>query len=192
MSTRFRLRISALVAGLLLSPAAFAQGAVTVIGGGLGQACFEAAESERVAPMKAMEFCNLALTSEGLKKRDRAATYTNRGIIHMRMGNNTKAMWDYEKTISMMPAMKEAKVNLGAALYNLKRYPEALVALNEGVDASDHDARTVGFYNRGLTHEKLGDLQKAYEDFRQALRLKPDFKMAQDQIERFTVVPAAS
>ena len=192
MSTRIRLKISAFAASLLLAPAAFAQGAVTVVGGGLGQACFEAAESDRFAPVKAMEFCNLALTSETLKRRDRAATYTNRGILHMRMGNNTRAVWDYEKTLSIMPGMKEAKVNLGAALYNLKRYPEALVALNDGVEAASHDARTAGYYNRGLTHEKLGNLQAAYEDFRLALKLKPDFKLAQDQIDRFTVVPAAS
>jgi len=192
MSTRFVLGISALAASLLLSPAAFAQGAVTVIGGGLGQACYEAAEDRRVPPMKAMEFCNLALTSESMKRRDKAATYTNRGILHMRMGNNTKALWDYEKSLGMMPGLKEAKVNLGAALYNLQRYPEALVALNEGVASESDNARTVGFYNRGLTHEKLGNLQSAYEDFRQALKMKPDFKQAEDQMARFTVVPVGS
>jgi len=192
MSTRIGLGTMALAASLLLSPAAHAQGAVTVIGGGLGQACYEAAESQRFAPQKAMEFCNLALTNETLKRRDRAATYTNRGILHMRMGNNTKALWDYEKGLGLMPNLKEAKVNLGAALYNLRRYPEALVALNEGVGSESETARTIGYYNRGLTHEKLGDLQSAYEDFRQALKMNPDFKQAQDQIARFTVVPAAA
>jgi Tfp pilus assembly protein PilF len=192
MSTRFLLGTSALAASLLVSPAAFSQGAVTVIGGGLGQACYEAAEDQRVAPMKAMEICNLALTTEVLKRRDKAATHTNRGILHMRTGNNTRAMWDYENSLRLMPELNEAKVNLGAALYNLKRYPEALAALNEGVKAESESARTVGFYNRGLTHEKLGDLQSAYEDFREALKMKPDFKQAQDQIARFTVVPAGS
>jgi tetratricopeptide (TPR) repeat protein len=192
MSTRFVLGISALAASLLFSPAAFAQGAVTVIGGGLGQACYEAAEDQRVAPMKAMEICNLALTTEVLKRRDKAATYTNRGILHMRAGNNTRALWDYQNSLRLMPELKEAKVNLGAALYNLKRYPEALAALNEGVASESENARIVGFYNRGLTHEKLGNLQSAYEDFREALKMKPDFKQAQDQIARFTVVPAGS
>jgi tetratricopeptide (TPR) repeat protein len=190
MNTRFALGISAIAASLLVSPAAIAQGAVTVIGGGLGQACYEAAEDQRVAPQKAMEICNLALTNETLKRRDKAATYTNRGILHMRAGNNTKAMWDYENSLRLMPDLKEAKVNLGAALYNLARYPEALAALNEGVGSESENARTIGFYNRGLTHEKLGNLQSAYEDYRQALRMKPDFKRAQDQIARFTVVPA--
>ena len=91
-----------------------------------------------------------------------------------------------------MPDLKEAKVNLGAAYYNLQRYPEALAALNEGVGSESEDARTVGFYNRGLTHEKLGNLQSAYEDFRQALKLNPDFKQAAAQMARFTVVPAGS
>lgn len=192
MSTRIVLGILACAGGLLLPQTASAQGAVTVVGGGLGQACYEAADSKRVAPMKALEVCNLALTNETLKRRDKAATHTNRGILHMRMGNNTKAMWDYQNSLRLMPGLKETKVNLGAAYYNLQRYPEALTALNEGVASESEDARTVGFYNRGLTHEKLGDLQSAYEDFRRALTLRPDFKEAQDQIARFTVVPAGS
>lgn len=192
MSTRIALGILALAGSLLVSPAALAQGAVTVIGGGLGQACYEAADDSRFAPIKALELCNLALTTETLKRKDKAATYTNRGILHMRMGNNTKALWDYQKSLALIPNLKEAKVNLGAALYNLKRYPEALAALNEGVGAESENARVVGFYNRGLTHEKLGNLQSAYEDFREALKMKPDFKQAEDQMARFTVVPAAS
>lgn len=191
MRTRFRLGISAVCVTLAAPSAALAQGAVTVIGGGLGQACYEAAETGKLPPMQAMEVCNLALQQERLSRKDRAATFTNRGILHMRGGNNTRAMWDYEKSLNLMPDLKEAKVNLGAAYYNLRRYPEALVALNEGVGSESVNARAVGHYNRGLTHEKLGDLQKAYEDFRMALTLEPDFKQAADQMARFTVVPAA-
>lgn len=192
MRTRFRLGISVVCVAMTASPAAMAQGAVTVFGGGLGQACYEAAETNRIPTMKAMEICDMALEQEKLKRRDKAATYTNRGILHMRIGNNTRALWDYQRSLNLMPALKEAKVNLGAALYNLKRYPEALVALNEGVGSESVSARAVGHYNRGLTHEKLGDIQSAYEDFRQALTLEPEFKQASDQIARFQVVPAGS
>ncbi len=160
------------------------------MGGGLAQACYEAADSGKIAPQQALNMCDLALTQEVLRRKDKAATYTNRGILHMRSGNNTKAMWDYERSIAMMPGLTEAKVNLGAALYNLKRYPEALVALNEGITTTSLEARVIGYYNRGLTHEKLGDLQASYEDFRSALSMQPDFKLAADQMERFTVVPA--
>ena len=190
MRTRFRLVISVCVAVAASQGAAFAQGAVTVIGGGLAQACYEAAETDQVATQQALEMCDRAIMEEALRRKDRAATYTNRGILHMRSGNNTRAMWDYQRSIEMMPELKQAKVNLGAALYNLKRYPEALAALNEGVGAASDEARMVGYYNRGLTYEKLGDLQSAYEDYRSALTIKPDFKLASDAISRFTVVPA--
>lgn len=192
MRTRFRLGISICVAVAASQGAAFAQGAVTVIGGGLAQACYEAAESGKIALQQALDTCDTALTSESLRRRDKAATYTNRGILQMRAGNNTRAMWDYQRSISLMPDLREAKVNLGAALYNLKRYDEALVALNEGVGTEDVEARVIGLYNRGLTHEKLGDLQSAYEDFRMAVTLQPEFKLAAEQMTRFTVVPAGS
>jgi tetratricopeptide (TPR) repeat protein len=192
MRTRFRLMISACIAVAAGHGAASALGAVSVIGGGLAQACYEAAETGEIALQQSIDICDRAITGETLRRRDKAATYTNRGILHMRNGNNTRALWDYQRSISMMPELKEAKVNLGAALYNLKRYGEALDALNEGVGTTSEGARVIGYYNRGLTHEKLGDLQAAYEDFRTALTMKPDFKLASDQISRFTVVPATA
>ncbi len=190
MRTRFRLGISVLFVAIAMPLPASAQGAVTVIGGGLAQACYEAAETQLVTVSRAIDICDAALQQEALRRRDKAATYTNRGILHMRSGDNARALWDYQRSLQTMPDLKEAKVNLGAALYNLKRYPEALVALNEGIGTDQCDARVVGFYNRGLTHEKLGDLQSAYEDFRTALDLKPDFKLAAEQIGRFTVIKA--
>lgn len=190
MSTRFRLGISVLAGAIAAAAPAYAQGAVTVIGGGMAQECYQAAETSSVPIQQALQICDLALNQERLRPRDKAATFTNRGILHMRAGNNTRAMWDYQRSLEIIPDLKEAKVNLGAALYNLKRYPEALAALNEGVGAMSLDARVIGFYNRGLTHEKLGDLQSAYEDFRHALEMRPEFKLAADQMKRFTVVPA--
>jgi tetratricopeptide (TPR) repeat protein len=144
-------------------------------------------EYARVPPSKALEVCDLALETERLSRRDRAATLTNRGILHMRDGRNSRALQDYQRSLELMPDLTETKVNIGAALYGLKRYPEALAMLTEGITTESADARATGFYNRALTHEKLGDVQSAYEDFQAALRAKPDFEMAQKQLERFTV-----
>src|SRR5690349_5528048 len=183
MSTRFRLGISAfavVAAGLAAAPS---QAAVTVIGGGMARACYEAVEYEKIPTSKAIELCSLALEQEDLRRRDKAATYTNRGILFMRDGRNQRALFDYNKSISLMPDLYETKVNKGAALYGLERYSEALAALNEGVLTDSVDARAIGFYNRGLAYEKLGDLQRAYEDFRRALNTNPDFTMAAKQME---------
>lgn len=192
MSTQFRLGISAAAIVITMPFAAHAQGAVTVIGGGLARDCYEAVEYNKVQLTRAIEVCNLALETEQMRVVDKAATLTNRGILLMRQGNNSRALNDYERAIDLVPELQQAKVNLGAALYNLKRYPEAMIALNEGVKTESLDARAVGFYNRGLTHEKLGNVQLAYEDFRSALLLKPDFQQATAQLARFQVVPAES
>ena len=190
MSARFILGISALTLIVAAPLAASAQGGVTVIGGGVAYDCYEAVEYGRVQPSQAIALCDIALETEHLRPKDRAATFTNRGILYMRQGNNMRALSDYRKTIALMPELKEAQVNLGAALYNLKRYTEAMTALNEGIEVEDPDAKAIGHYNRGLTHEKLGDIQSAYSDFRRALEIKPEFVQASKQIARFTVVPA--
>ena len=190
MSTRFRLGISTAAIVITMPFVAHAQGAVTVVGGGLAKDCYEAVEYSKVQVTRAIDVCDLALETEYLRPADRAATLTNRGILHMRQGNNSRALGDYERAIALVPSLQQAKVNQGAALYNLKRYPEAMAALNQGVTTESLEARAVGFYNRGLTHEKLGNLQLAYEDFRSAIQLKPDFAQAAAQLVRFQVVPA--
>jgi Tfp pilus assembly protein PilF len=192
MNTRIGLGISIVALAAAVGSPASAQGAVTVIGGGLAQACYEAVEYSNVSVAKALETCTRALETESMRRRDKAATHTNRGILFMRMGNNTRALWDYERGLAVAPDLQETQVNVGAALYNLKRYPEALAALNAGVGSEDTDAKAIAYYNRGLTNEKLGNIQLAYEDFRQALRLKPEFELAANQMERFTVVPAGT
>jgi tetratricopeptide (TPR) repeat protein len=188
MSTRFRLGISAFVMGLATAAATPSHAAVTVLGGGLARACYEAVEYSRVTAARALQICDNALEQEQLTRRDRAATITNRGILHMREGRHERALADYEKSIRLMPELLESKVNLGAALYSLRRYPEALTALNEGVGTDSPDAKAIGYYNRALCHERLGDIQTAYEDFRRALAARPDFELAAKQLERFSVV----
>ncbi len=188
MNVRFRLGISAVAAALAASIAGPAQGAVTVIGGGLARDCYEAVEYARVSTGEAIDICDLALEQEVLTRRNRAATYTNRGILFMREGRNDRALADYQRSLTLMPLL-ETKVNLGAALYGLKRYNEALQALNEGIASDSANARATGFYNRALTYEKLGNVEAAYEDFRAAVEVKPDFEAAQRQLTRFTVVP---
>ncbi|MEZ5939382.1 MAG: tetratricopeptide repeat protein [Hyphomonadaceae bacterium] len=180
--------IAALAAALAATPA---QAAVTVVGGGMARDCYEAVdEGGQIGP--ALEMCNLALEQERLTRRDRAATLVNRGILRMRQASFEAAMRDYEESLRLEPNLMEAQVNLGAALYGLKRYPEALVALNEGIKSEDLKARAVAYYNRALTQEHLGQVEEAYYDFKQALALDPDFDDASRQLDRFQVVASPS
>jgi tetratricopeptide (TPR) repeat protein len=191
MNTRFRLGISTIViaAAVGVSPA---HAAVTVIGGGLAKDCYDAVEFEKVRPAEALATCDLAIEQELMSRRNMAATLVNRGILHMRAQRNAMALRDFERSLDLIPNLLEAKVNLGGALYGLQRYEEAMAALNSGIETDSVDARAIGYYNRALTHEKLGDLQAAYEDFRSALETKPDFTQAAEQMARFTVVKVPS
>ena len=135
MNTRFRLGISAFalsVAGLFAAPA---QGAVTVIGGGIARSCYEAVEYSKVTEERAVEICNTALEQESMTKRNRAATLTNRGILFMRMGNNDKALADYSRSIRLMPELLEVEGQPGRRALRAETLSEdAMQALNEGVD----------------------------------------------------------
>ena len=70
-----------------------ANAAVTVFGGGLARDCYLGVESGEPA-RDILPVCDLALQQERLKTRDRAATYVNRGIIHMREGRLEMALSD--------------------------------------------------------------------------------------------------
>ena len=191
MNTRFRLVFS-VIALTCLSGLTAAHAQVMVIGGGMARDCYKAVEFSRTGSSQAIELCNKAIDHEQLSTRDRAATYVNRGILFMRQSNYQRAMWDYEQSLKLRPTLLEAKVNIGAALYGMKRYDEAMTALNEGLQTDSIEARAVGLYNRALIWENRGDETAAYYDYKEALELKPTFVEAAKQLERFTVTEVGS
>jgi tetratricopeptide (TPR) repeat protein len=181
--------VACLAVMVFVAPA-FAQHAVMVFGGGNARRCYEAVK-DKALPFKALEICDLALEQEDLSQKNRAATHNNRGILHMRAGRHDRAMKDYQAGIKLSPDMPEAKINLGAMLYYLGRYSEAVAALDEGVKIEDTEARAAAYYNRGLAQEMLGEVEKAYVDYKTALSLDPGLSQAERQLRRFRVVPAA-
>lgn len=172
------------------APAAHAQ--ITVIGGGMARDCYKAVEFSRVSAATAVDICQKALDHEQLSPRDRAATLVNRGILYMREGDYKRALSDYEYGLKLRPSLLEAKINIGAALYGMKRYDEAMDALNEGLKTDSIEARAVGLYNRALIWERRGDARAAYFDYKEALDLVPTFTQAAKELERFTVTEVGS
>ena len=181
------LAAASVLGGLVSAPA---QAAVTVIGGGLARDCYIAVETGQIAASKALSICELALEQETLSRKNMAATYVNRGILHLRMGQNVRAMADFDTSIRNVPDLYEAHVNRGAALFALDRFEEALAAFNIGIKSEDLNARVTAYYNRGLAHEHLGDVTSAYYDYKTALELDPDFALATKQLTRFQVKSA--
>jgi tetratricopeptide (TPR) repeat protein len=174
---------AALTAILALSNAANA--AVTVIGGGLAEACSNAAITGK-SDRKFEELCTRAIDEEALTSRDRAGTYVNRGVLKLRRANYDAAILDFNQAVRLKPDMGEGYVNRGAAAIGQHRYPESLADLNKGI-ALGVDEPAKAYYNRALAYEGLEDAKAAYFDYQKAVELSPDWAAPREQLVRFKV-----
>ena len=164
-----------------------ARAAVTVIGSGLARSCYEAAESGRASD-EGFKTCDRALSEQALNVRDRAATFVNRGILSMRQRKIPAAIADYEQAMRMKSDLAEAYVNKGIALVHAGgRDSEAVTLISRGLDLNPVRPE-IAYYTRGIANEALGRTRAAYDDYRQAAALKPDWTEPKKQLERFSVV----
>lgn len=168
----------------LAVPAASAQ--VTVIGGGIARDCYEAALFGRVSNQEGERICTKAIQAEMMKTENRAATYTNRGVLRMRAGDYDGALSDYGIAKNMKPELGAIWLNEGAAFIFLKDFDSALVSLDKAIEL-DSQELYAAYYNRAIARENTGDLAGAYADFQKTVELNPDFERAKWQLTRFTV-----
>lgn len=162
-----------------------ANAAVTVIGGGLAQACSRAAIGGENDP-KFQEICTLALETEYLNARDRAGTYVNRGVLKLRKAAYPDASRDFNLALKLKPNLGEAYVNRGAAYIGQKRYAESLPDINRGLELGVEEPAKA-YYNRALAYEGLEDAKSAYFDYQKAIEISPDWAAPKEQLTRFSV-----
>ena len=181
------MKLGLLAASVALGLAAvgYADAAVTVIGGGLAEDCSKAAIRGR-SDRSSIETCNLALSTEMLDTRDKAGTYINRGVMRMRTRAFSDAHSDFNTAIAIAPKIGEGWVNRGAVFIAEKRYQEGLSDINRGLDLGVVEPEKA-YYNRALAYEGLEDAKSAYLDYQQAVTLKPNWLLPQQQLLRFTV-----
>lgn len=177
---------------LLLTSALFtlfatsgAQAAVTVIGGGMAQACSEAALGGETDP-KFVKLCTDALETEFLNATDRAGTFVNRGVMRLRQAAYPEATRDFNAALKIKPELGEAYVNRGAASIGRKDYEGSLPDINRGLELGvDEPAKA--YYNRALAYEGMDDTRSAYFDYRKAQELAPEWEAPAKELTRFKV-----
>jgi len=118
----------------------------------------------------------------------RAETFVNRGIIRYDLGDHGGALSDFNNALEYNPALGDAYLNQALVLVADKRPTEALAAVNQGIALGATNLQ-VAYYSRGMIADDAGQYAQAYRDYRQALRIKPDYGPAQRQLARFKVVP---
>jgi tetratricopeptide (TPR) repeat protein len=185
-----RLRgISAIVlgaVGIVVLAAPQAQAAITVIGNGLARNCYEEAEFGGDTAT-AIETCTSALEMSALAVNERAATYINRGILKSRYDDPNGALADYNQGLQLDPNLGEGYVDRGAVQILFQHYDEALKDINTGIGMGPKKPE-IAYYDRAIVDEALGNVRGAYEDYKKAVEIAPDFELAAQELTRFKVV----
>ena len=187
------------VLGAFLVPGTASAQAIAVFGGGFGEACWRAALASTFIHMdsaveeahwkaQSIATCDDALSSGALDRIDLASTYVNRGILEMSREQYTVAQTNFREALRYIPKLPEAHVDLGSTMINLHRYGDGVRETELGLSLGSKEPER-GWYNLGIAYERLGDLQKAYESYRQASVLDPNWQDPKDEMARFVVEP---
>jgi lipoprotein NlpI len=162
-----------------------AQAAVSVLGGGAAETCYQGADTGG-SPFDFLSYCDQALAGE-LTDHDRAATYVNRGVLRLALGENRPASMDFTTGLGINAQMGEGWVDLGATQITDKRFADAIANIDKGLKLGVKQPH-LAYYDRAMAQEALGNLQAAYDDYRQALTIAPDFVLASNELKRFKIV----
>ena len=182
------------VAGLLGAMPAHAAGTITTIGQTPASDCFNAAQtvsrtgnalSEPVR-VSALANCAEAL-SDKISPKDRIATLVNRGTIEAASGDVDVSLADYDAALAINPKMADIYINRGSALMRVARYEEARTSFDKAVSLGGANTY-MAYFNRAMAEEKAGNVASAYQDYKQAVALAPDYQPAKAELARFQTV----
>ena len=181
-------RYSCLLAALLAASSVPAFGAVTVVGNSSARMCFAAADSPMSPTAGDVVYCDDAFRGESLSLHDTVATHVNRGILRLRRNQIDGAIADFDAAIGLDPNQPEAYLNKGAALIRMDQNPdEALQLFTMAIDR--HTRRPeVAHFGRAIANEELGNVRAAYNDYRRASELRPEWRDPQVELQRFRIV----
>lgn len=176
-----------LFAAILAAVSVPALGAVTIVGSTSARMCFEAADSPMMPTIRDMRYCDEAFAQGGMSEHDTVATYVNRGILKLRRNQVDAAITDFDHAIRLDPRQPEAYLNKGAALMRINDANEALRLFTAALEYNTRRPE-IAHYGRAIANETLGNVREAYEDYRRASELDPDWADPQTELRRFRVV----
>ncbi|NTV06181.1 MAG: hypothetical protein HGA59_06710 [Chlorobiaceae bacterium] len=105
-----------------------------------------------------------------------ANSFFNQGFdMHMK-GDLAGAVRFYSKAVENNPSFTMAYQMRGIAMQQLKKYPQAMNDYSMLITAGEPHFKSIGYYNRGIVKNIIGDFAGAIPDFTQAIGL--DKKMA--------------
>jgi tetratricopeptide (TPR) repeat protein len=110
--------------------------------------------------------------------------YYYKGIYYSNIGDNTKALQMFDRTIKLNYYFLEGYIEKATTLYDMKDYREALKVLNLVVTISPKFAD--GYYWAGKCQEALGEKDAARLNYQKAYGLDNSDKDAKEAINRLS------
>jgi tetratricopeptide (TPR) repeat protein len=139
-----------------------------------------------MTPQDAVRTCNEAILSTDTAGDDLAGVHVNRGVLLVTMLQSEDAKRDFEQALAINPDLAEALANRGAIRVAEGRSAEGVADLDRAI-ALGSERPERAYYSRAIGREDLGDLRGAYQDYRMAQTLKPDWDLPATQLSRFQV-----
>lgn len=171
--------------------ACLAQGATAqmlVMGHGAAKDCYNSVKHGDSGRRTTIRNCEAALDDVSLRRKDRAATHINVGILYMRNKSYDKASKHYDKALKMSPDVPEVHINLSANYIYTGRYDEAIAAVNTAIGLGT-DRMPEALFNRAMAYDHQERFDAAYRDLKKALEYRPDWQPALNALDNYEVVP---
>jgi tetratricopeptide (TPR) repeat protein len=139
-----------------------------------------------MAVRDALESCNRALEHDVLNRKDRAATYINRGILHTTAARYQDALHDFDLALELVDDLGEAHVGRGNLLFMAGRFDLAVEEYEKAL-AMQLGQMHLALFNLALAQERLGLLEEAREAYTKALELHPGWALPREKLDQLAV-----
>jgi tetratricopeptide (TPR) repeat protein len=137
------------------------------------QICYEG--TQQPAP-EYVPYCTRAIEARNLNTRDLAMTHNNRGAILQMLGREDEALADFNRALTLNPALSLSYLNRGMIFANRQEFRRAWDDFNRAIEVAPDDSR--GYVNRSLVYFKTEQFDYALKDLEQALLVNPEDPLA--------------
>lgn len=115
--------------------------------------------------------CTAYIMSGKVEPQNLATAYLNRANIYAQRRQYARAFPDYDAAWQLDPSNPLIPYNQGNAYLDGHRYGDAAEAFTRAIELAPTFA--LGYLNRGVAREALGDAAGAAEDYQHTLELEP-------------------
>jgi tetratricopeptide (TPR) repeat protein len=101
-----------------------------------------------------------------------------KGLFLQTINRSREAIDTYKKILSITDEYFDAYYNIGYVyLVQVQQFDSAIYHFNKAIEFGP-PSYVEAVYNRGLCHERAGDIKQAEADYREALRMNPQYDLA--------------